>query len=210
MILKLQIAKTNTIADRSSSNNRICNNSYQSTRITSKKAYNILRWTGFSPSLTSGRARPSSTDIAYATYASVASLCSSLTTILPSPLPPPPPSLTATTLPFSSTSSSLSLEEAFAANNLRRWLGPTAERKRWLEARRASSRRGGPAAEKESGWERSKRSPAAKDMCTAAGSLGGPKCVPGRMQSGFIPLESSSRASPEMEMEVSVNYVRNS
>lgn len=49
------------------------------------RSYRIRRWTGFNPSRTSGRARPSNTDIAYAMYASVASLWSSVGTILPSP-----------------------------------------------------------------------------------------------------------------------------
>lgn len=66
------------------------------------RTHNILRCTGFNPSRTSGKARPSSTDIAYAMYASVASLWSSVGTILP--FPSTSPSLT-TRPPFPSSPS---------------------------------------------------------------------------------------------------------
>lgn len=53
--------------------------------------------------------------------------------------------------------------------------------------------------ENESGWERSRRSPAANAMCAASGCFGGPKWVPGRMQHGFIPWEKKSVGLSEME-----------
>ena len=67
-------------------------------------AYKMRRWTGFNPSLTSGNALPTITDIAYAKYDCLASTCSSKSTMFESDensssssftkddlFPPPPP-----------------------------------------------------------------------------------------------------------------------